>query len=547
MTIQRGSDVMPGPGDSAIHLDSAPTGEGTVVQNVSDSETGAKASRIGGRARNAFSKERLAIALGVMAGSALIFCLGYYWPKAERIAAQSALGSATTSDVRALLEPTPIVFANAHAPSVSLRTDRWPVKAASETPFESRPVTDAPPESPALSRNDLSPTKPAPRDFFASPVQAPPTVVARPPAVVWQVAMQAKNPAGSENQNPAPVRNQAVSPEQRIQQALEARSDLEFEEIPFSDVVASIADKYGLSIVIDKQAVDDLGFDTASPITVRLKGIKLQSAIDSILEPLDLDWIVRHEVLLITSLEAATSRYLESRVYDVTDILLRPGETFHQGLELDYQSLIDVITETLENESWSDHGGDGRIETIDGMIVVTHDRRMHAAIDKLLGHLREVRSKRSNTAPSRLRVVTYAIRNPRNENSLFRGYGMLDSVLFRGQSMNAQGPVAPPTPELVKLVQKLVDDDGSALPERLAVALPQLVGDEMWKGKGGEGTVLAVPGAIIVKHNDQVQGIVRQIVQPFMADPSPQNDSSGGMGGFGGMGLPSSMGLGGFQ
>src|SRR5207248_6498552 len=71
-----------------------------------------------------------------------------------------------------------------------------------------------------------------------------------------------------------------------------------------------------------------------TPITKVLKGVTLKSALKLILHDLGLAYIVRDEVLLITSKEEADT-YLVTKVYPVGDLVVPivPPQSFGSGLQ----------------------------------------------------------------------------------------------------------------------------------------------------------------------------------------------------------------------
>ena len=85
--------------------------------------------------------------------------------------------------------------------------------------------------------------------------------------------------------------------------------------------MAFLRDQHGIPIEIDKKALDNVGVGTDTPVTRNLKGISLRSALRLILKDLGLTYIIRDEVLLITSSEEA-EKELVTRVYPVGDLVI---------------------------------------------------------------------------------------------------------------------------------------------------------------------------------------------------------------------------------
>ena len=118
---------------------------------------------------------------------------------------------------------------------------------------------------------------------------------------------------------------------QRIVQALEDDTTLEFVEAPLAEVVQFLKDQHEIEIQIDEPALKDMGLSTDERANKQLDGVTLRSALNLVLHDLGLDWTIANEVLLITTPEVAQTTMV-TRVYDVGDlILVRDGEG-HQAL-----------------------------------------------------------------------------------------------------------------------------------------------------------------------------------------------------------------------
>jgi hypothetical protein len=114
---------------------------------------------------------------------------------------------------------------------------------------------------------------------------------------------------------PAPGKAEA-----RILAELENETVMEFIDTPLRDVVDFVRDHHGIPIVIDNPSLEEVGIGTDVPMTTNLRGISLRRALKLLLDPLDLEVLVRDEVLFITTREEAEA-HREVRVYDVSNLL----------------------------------------------------------------------------------------------------------------------------------------------------------------------------------------------------------------------------------
>ena len=112
------------------------------------------------------------------------------------------------------------------------------------------------------------------------------------------------------------------SKEQKIYAALdEPVSRFEFNETPLREVIAQLRDAHGIPVELDQKALEEAGVDLDTPITQNLSGISLRSALRLLLGNIDLTYLVKNEVLLITTKEKAQEN-LVVKVYPVADLVL---------------------------------------------------------------------------------------------------------------------------------------------------------------------------------------------------------------------------------
>jgi len=107
--------------------------------------------------------------------------------------------------------------------------------------------------------------------------------------------------------------------EERIFKALDENTNLEFIETSLGDVVSYLEDFHHIQIEIDNQALRDVGLDTEVPITRNLRAISLRSALRLMLRELGLTYMVRDEVLLITTPEEVLYRPV-IEIYDISQL-----------------------------------------------------------------------------------------------------------------------------------------------------------------------------------------------------------------------------------
>ncbi|MEX2112972.1 MAG: hypothetical protein WD845_07285 [Pirellulales bacterium] len=119
--------------------------------------------------------------------------------------------------------------------------------------------------------------------------------------------------------------------EQKIREALQVATQMEFIETPLQDAVDYLKDHHGIEIQLDNKTLEECGVGSDTPVTRTLKGISLDSALTLMLSTLELTYVVDNGVLLITTPDAVAAM-IELRVYDVHDLLL--GGDVHELSEV---------------------------------------------------------------------------------------------------------------------------------------------------------------------------------------------------------------------
>jgi len=192
------------------------------------------------------------------------------------------------------------------------------------------------------------------------------------------------------------------SSEEAIKTALgRGGESFSFDRVPLKDVMDQIASKYGIRIRLDTAALKETKFDTntkkeytidrtALPITFHIKDVTLRAALNLMLAEHDLAYVVRDEVLLITTKARAGSMF-ETRLYNVRDLVV-PENDPSEGTDL--EALSDAIRQTINPPSWDKAGGAGSIAPYsnNGMfaLIVVQTYDAHDQIDNLLAELRKL-------------------------------------------------------------------------------------------------------------------------------------------------------------
>lgn len=149
----------------------------------------------------------------------------------------------------------------------------------------------------------------------ADPFPDEPPVV-YPDASVWeQLTLRRKKYASVD------LAGKSGSSETRILQALDRETSFDYLDQPLKDVIDDISYTHEIPIVLDTKALEGFGIDTGTPITRTLKGISLRSALRLMLNELELTYVIKDEVLQITTPDEAEAQLI-TKVYPVGDLVI---------------------------------------------------------------------------------------------------------------------------------------------------------------------------------------------------------------------------------
>jgi general secretion pathway protein D len=141
-------------------------------------------------------------------------------------------------------------------------------------------------------------------------------------------------------------RQRLTEAEIQIQKAMNNKVDVKFNERPLAEVMDMLGELAGVPIVLDPVGLAAEGCTTDQPVTIRLTSqISLKSALNLILEPLHLSYVIQNEVLRITSEQTRDSN-IYARVYNVADLVI-PIPNFVPGYNIGLAGAIQHAHNTL--------------------------------------------------------------------------------------------------------------------------------------------------------------------------------------------------------
>lgn len=109
--------------------------------------------------------------------------------------------------------------------------------------------------------------------------------------------------------------------ETRIEQSLDRRISLHEDNVPLSEVLRKVGTVAGINIVLDPLGLEEEGVTSNRMVTIDVDGIRVKNALNLVLHPMNLGYMIQDEVLKITS-RMRQQGELEVRTYPVADLVV---------------------------------------------------------------------------------------------------------------------------------------------------------------------------------------------------------------------------------
>jgi type II secretory pathway component GspD/PulD (secretin) len=218
-----------------------------------------------------------------------------------------------------------------------------------------------------------------------------------------------------------------------------------FSSAPLEDVLEFIAAVGNLNVDVDWDALSNIGISRDTEVTLNLRPVPMRVVLDRVLEKISPDefsragWAVTDGVLVVAS-DEALRRNTFIRIYDIQDLIFDiPNYTDVPELDLDavlqqgqgggggggrgvfraeesdeieitdeerIDGIVELITTNVDFEGWQDNGGTtGRIQRLNGNLIITNTAKNHREVANLLKQLREIRELQINVEARFLEVA----------------------------------------------------------------------------------------------------------------------------------------------
>ena len=160
--------------------------------------------------------------------------------------------------------------------------------------------------------------------------------------------------------------------------ALSKLVSVRFQETPLEEACKAVATACRVDVAMDRNALENDGIATDTPITLEVSDVTLDAALHHTLAPLGLTFVVDRNELKVTTESAAESNLVPA-TYSVARLI--PGQQF--------DPLISALTRSVAPSSWSDVGGRGTVApgAQPGTLSVLQTQANHLRINQFLADL----------------------------------------------------------------------------------------------------------------------------------------------------------------
>ena len=259
----------------------------------------------------------------------------------------------------------------------------------------------------------------------------------------------------------------AESPrEARLGPALAKPAALAFDKTPWNNVLRALRQSLGAPIFVDRKALETAQLRPDTPVTFRLSGVSLHTALGLLLRQLQLDWTANGEVLVITSPDRLWL-WNDLAVYDVSDLTATKSDGGDASAAHDV--LLETIAQDIAPDTWAQADGKAALEIyqVPGAAALvlgqtwTIDRQIHDLLAQLRRARREPlpQARRGTSKP-----VPLAAFSPQAHSDATRSAGeeKILAALARRISLDLGDATLP---QAVRALHQILDVDLRIAPE----------------------------------------------------------------------------------
>lgn len=209
----------------------------------------------------------------------------------------------------------------------------------------------------------------------------------------------------------------------------------DFNENKLEEVLTYVQTLTQAPMDIDWESLESIGVRKDTPISLKLQPLPVQILLDRVLNKAVTDqfnkagWTVDRGVLVVAS-QAELNKHTTLVIYNIQDLLFDiPNYTDVPEIDLNsvlqqsqgggggqspfqenrgqdddrptrdekIRRLLDIIQQNVDRDNWADNGGEvGKIQELNGSLIITNTPKNHREIVGLLSKIREIRNMQIN-------------------------------------------------------------------------------------------------------------------------------------------------------
>lgn len=295
-----------------------------------------------------------------------------------------------------------------------------------------------------------------------------------------------------------------------IRTALHAPLSVSFQDTPLVGALATIAKQAKVDIRLNKTALANSKVRDRVPVTLELADQQLSTVLQTMLDNLNLTWVLQDGVLWVTSQEAAKAEH-KTAVYDVRNLCSTLEE-------------CDALASAIQNQS---HGSwdtsDGTLSfPKPGILVAYHTEPCLNELSQLLNNYRlalkesKPRKRRDKLDPKEVITQYYRVPSVMVEDVEMALPELLPQFGWKSKA-NAQGIG---TISHIRSKPELIFAESGVYPS---------------KDNDKEVTTAVVPHSVlIIKQTREAHAEISTLLDRLLDGDNPETGAAGGMGGMGG-------------
>lgn len=179
--------------------------------------------------------------------------------------------------------------------------------------------------------------------------------------------------------------------DQKIRAALEESVAFNLQNTALKDFAFTLQQSLGVPVVLAYRKLEEASVTPDTPLSASLPSAPIKTQLRALLAPLELAYVIRDEVLQITTLEDAESQ-IDLRLYDIRSLIANGVSP---------EKLGEQLARDVNPSSWDRVGGPGTASVFRGILVVNQTDPVHEDIEKWLAGLRAKQLGQSSVPENR--------------------------------------------------------------------------------------------------------------------------------------------------